>query len=202
MKRINIIDDLFTEEEQMILNDEIEIMQYMWGGAKKRQAWVKQPQRNAWQFWSSVIYPTAGSKANATLVTVEELYKTYPVIMDAWDKISATLSDNYNLHKYEFSKIYTLAQFNSSDASDIHQDIGDLSILYYSKPNWNIEWDGGTIFYNDEITDCVEYVPYKSGRTVVFDAKIPHKGMSVSPKATELRTILAFKLRLKENGSN
>lgn len=198
MKRIDTLNNLFSEEEQININHEIETMPYFWGAADRRR-WVKEPQRQGYQFWASTIYPTESSKFDAPLVTVEDVYKSNPNIMLVWDRISSVLEKNYNydLSKYEFARIYTVAQYLGTNGSGTHQDIGDLSIVYYVTPNWKVDWDGGTVFFNDEVDDVIKYVPYKTGNVTVFDAKIPHKGMSISPKATDIRTILAFKLRLK-----
>lgn len=54
-------------------------------------------------------------------------------------------------------------------------DSSFLSLLYYANSKWDLEWDGGTVFRTDDLSE-VEYLSdYKPGRMVLFDSSIPHK---------------------------
>lgn len=54
-------------------------------------------------------------------------------------------------------------------------DSSSLSLLYYANSKWDLEWDGGTVFRTDDLSE-VEYLSdYKPGRIVLFDSSIPHK---------------------------
>lgn len=199
MKKIDVIDDLFSQEEQENVSNEIHIMPYFWGAADKRR-YLKEPQREHYKFWANTIYPTKTSEFNAKQVTIAEVEAAYPHIMSVWSKIADHLTNHldYDLSKYEFNRIYAVAQYLGINGSGVHKDLADLSIAYYVTPDWNIEWDGGTVFYNESVTDIDKYVAFKSGRVIVFDAKINHKSGAICPKAQDIRTILLFKLRLKK----
>lgn len=75
----------------------------------------------------------------------------------------------------------------------IHTDDGDVTILYYPCKDWAIEWEGGTSFYNEDVTDCIGYAAYKFNRAVIFDAKIPHRAMPVTRSCYKLRSSVVFK---------
>jgi hypothetical protein len=75
----------------------------------------------------------------------------------------------------------------------IHRDDGSLTCLYYPTKNWLIDWEGGTSFYNDDITDCIKYASYKFNRMIIFDAQIPHRAMPIARDAYGLRTSIVFK---------
>ena len=64
-----------------------------------------------------------------------------------------------------------------SDVSQVHTDDSrkNKTLLYYSNKNWEMNWGGETVFYNDSGTDYVKVVPYVPGRIVIFDGRIPHR---------------------------
>jgi Rps23 Pro-64 3,4-dihydroxylase Tpa1-like proline 4-hydroxylase len=35
----------------------------------------------------------------------------------------------------------------------IHRDDGDVTLIYYPRLDWKIDWGGGTAIYNDEVTE-------------------------------------------------
>ena len=50
-----------------------------------------------------------------------------------------------------------------------------------------MEWDGGTVFRTDDLSE-VEYLSdYKPGRMILFDSSIPHKIYSSSYNAHPYR---------------
>ena len=57
-----------------------------------------------------------------------------------------------------------------------------LSLLYYVNLHWQSDWGGETIFAADDGEPEI-IVPYKPGRIVIFDSKIPHRATFVSPEA-------------------
>lgn len=80
-----------------------------------------------------------------------------------------------------------------------HRDDGVYTVLYYPCEDWDIQWDGGTMFYNEEEDDTIEYAAYKFNRAVIFDARIPHKAMPVSRDCYRLRTSIVFKTNIDAN---
>lgn len=72
--------------------------------------------------------------------------------------------------------------------ADAHSnDSSYLSLLYYANSKWDLEWDGGTVFRTDDLSE-VEYLSdYKPGRMILFDSSIPHKIYSSSYNAHPYR---------------
>ena len=68
-----------------------------------------------------------------------------------------------------------------------HEDSNYVSLLYYANTKWDIEWDGGTIFRSDDLSEIEFISDYKPGRLVLFDSSIPHKPMSTSMSANHYR---------------
>jgi len=69
----------------------------------------------------------------------------------------------------------------------------ELTCLWYTVPQWNIDWAGETMFYdkNDEIAyACVP----KPGRLVIFDSQLKHSGRPPSRNCLHSRFTLALKL--------
>jgi hypothetical protein len=77
-----------------------------------------------------------------------------------------------------------------ADRLRYHPDMlnsGSKSVLYYANLEWNINWDGFTIFRSDDLKDIEFVSEYKPGRVIVFDSEIPHKATHPSPEACHLR---------------
>lgn len=83
----------------------------------------------------------------------------------------------------------------------IHTDDGDVTFLYYPCRDWPIDWEGGTSFYNEDVTDCIKYVSYKFNRAIFFKASIPHRAMPVSRSCYNLRASVVFKTSINQGAS-
>jgi hypothetical protein len=70
---------------------------------------------------------------------------------------------------------------------------GCFTLLYYPMPEWRLEWDGETVFFDakGEVMAGVRPAP---NRAVIFDSRIPHAGRAPSRACTALRVTVAFKL--------
>lgn len=84
-----------------------------------------------------------------------------------------------------------------SDNHKIHVDdfkIGHgLTLLYYVNRNWNIDWGGETIFYDDKREKIKFVSPFVPGRIIIFDASIPHSAKPQHLNAPSFRFTLASK---------
>jgi hypothetical protein len=77
---------------------------------------------------------------------------------------------------------YDVNRYHTDESNSEH-----VSVLYYANLAWDLEWDGGTIFRSDDLSE-VEFVSdYKPGRIVMFDSSIPHKIMQTSHSAHHYR---------------
>ena len=119
-----------------------------------------------------------------TSILLEENSKSLKVIKKYID------SDEYG-----YSRGYVNLGLHS-DVSQVHTDDSrkNKTLLYYSNKNWEMNWGGETVFYNDSGTDYVKVVPYVPGRIVIFDGRIPHRA---NPMNMRLSPAYRFTVALK-----
>ena len=85
----------------------------------------------------------------------------------------------------------------------LHRDDGRpgaYTLLYYPNPEWQEEWDGQTLFY-DEAGEIALSVRIRPNRAVYFDSRVWHRGTAPSRLCTGLRVSVAYKLEMKSAGS-
>ena len=76
----------------------------------------------------------------------------------------------------------------------IHRDDGDITMIYYPRMNWKMEWGGGTSVYDNDIeTEILRHVPYVGNRLLTFRADLPHQAMPVARVCYQLRSVIVFK---------
>lgn len=90
-----------------------------------------------------------------------------------------------------------------SDNHKIHVDdfnVGDgITILYYINRNWDKDWGGETLFYDDGREDILYASPFVPGRIIIFSSTIPHSAKPQHFGAPPYRFTLASKF--KKHGS-
>lgn len=79
--------------------------------------------------------------------------------------------------------------------TDCAPDADELTVLTYISDEWDIEWGGETLFYNNK-NDCVFACTPKPGRTVIFHGAIKHVGRPPNKVCIKPRYTLAFKMEL------
>jgi SM-20-related protein len=75
----------------------------------------------------------------------------------------------------------------------------DKTCLIYINEEWNRDWAGETLFFNDY--DIVKAVLPKWNRLVIFPSKMEHAARSVSKICPKLRTIFVFKSAVRNESS-
>jgi hypothetical protein len=98
------------------------------------------------------------------------------------------------------------AYVNSSvygDSYFIHRDCPEnenhVTALYYANLEWETDWGGETIFYNDAY-DAELVVSPRPGRVVVARGAILHRGSVPTRTCYEERLTLAYKLNSGDSG--
>jgi Rps23 Pro-64 3,4-dihydroxylase Tpa1-like proline 4-hydroxylase len=138
--------------------------------------------------------------------------KDYPQLPDDQKMLSCNLEmDNKSLFQlaksvsekipnnedYYLERVYVNA-YTSSDSPRPHQDTNDnsgLTILYYANDDWNWEYGGETVFFNDAM-DVVKAVLPRPGRVVIFNSILYHCARSQNNLGPKFRYTIAFKLRM------
>jgi hypothetical protein len=97
------------------------------------------------------------------------------------------------------------AYVNSSvygDSYYVHRDCPEneshVTALYYANLEWQADWGGDTIFYNDDY-DAELVVSPRPGRVVVARGAILHRGTVPTRACYEERLTLAYKLNSGES---
>ena len=93
----------------------------------------------------------------------------------------------------ELHRVYV--NFNRyGDMQYAHQDAQEgVTALYYANAQWNEDWGGETIFYDDG-REPVYVVAPKPGRLALFHPSILHRGGVPSRVCWDARLTVAFKL--------
>ena len=76
---------------------------------------------------------------------------------------------------------------------DCHPHEQHVTALYYANPEWQPDWGGETIYYNDE-EDAELAISPRRGRLVVARGAVLHRGSVPARNCYEERYTLAYKL--------
>ena len=127
-----------------------------------------------------------------TFCGFDKINKPYTFINHIWD-IAKNKYDFENKYKVtQFKRVYCNAHTHGIEPH-VHTDDGDFTMIYYPILDWEPEWLGGTVLWNEQKTEIEKYVNYIGNRLFVFDAHLPHQAMSVSRQCYRLRTCIVFK---------
>jgi SM-20-related protein len=91
--------------------------------------------------------------------------------------------------------------YSYGDCPTIHVDnlqAGHFTVLYYANYEWDANWSGETVFYNDARDEIIRAVYPKPGRIVSFDSRIPHVAREPNRICPVIRYTIAMKLYLKD----
>ena len=109
------------------------------------------------------------------------------------------IEENITHGRFTFERVYVNA-YTYGDCPTIHVDNdkrGYFTVLYYANPQWQPEWSGETVFYNQARDDIVRAVLPRPGRIAVFDGTIPHVAREPNRISPVVRYTLAMKLIAK-----
>ena len=98
--------------------------------------------------------------------------------------------------RYRAYRAYT-NYASHGDVLMIHTDsqpgADEYTALWYLANDWDADWGGETVFYDDD-RDARFIVSPRPGRLVVFDGSIPHAGRPPARHCTSARYSFAIKL--------
>lgn len=186
---IYIIDNFLPEKKAEEFNLKF-FENHQWSNGWNRGLDPKQEQK--WNWHRSV-----GNDLQNMYDTQQYIDSLEPEIKTLWQFTEPEIENLFGV-KHVMDRYYANSHTYGLDGS-MHTDDGSVTCLYYPCKNWNINWDGGTAFYNHEQDDIIEYASYKYNRMILFKANIPHKAMPVSRECYELRTSVVFKTSMDIN---
>lgn len=88
---------------------------------------------------------------------------------------------------------------NLSTVDCIHQDLYEplegYTILYYANKEWDVDYGGETLFYNELTQEIICAVKPSPGRFVIFDSKLFHSARPPQKNCSHNRYTIAIKFR-------
>lgn len=72
----------------------------------------------------------------------------------------------------------------------------DQTCVVYMTPEWDADWGGETVFFNNDKTEILKSVLPKFGRTAIFSGNIQHCARGVSRICNRARMTLMFKFSI------
>jgi hypothetical protein len=94
----------------------------------------------------------------------------------------AKISQNHNFDKMKLMQI-RVNLGTPFEKNKVHCDENGVTFLYYANLEWKLDYNGHTLFMNDDLTDAEYTCLFKPGRVVVFDGTIPHMIMPPTTNA-------------------
>ncbi|MDP5189495.1 2OG-Fe(II) oxygenase [Rheinheimera baltica] len=123
-------------------------------------------------------------------------YKSLPVYQRCLDTIKQLTGKDYQAYRgYVNHATFGDMLFTHTDCKPGNDE---LTILVYICDEWNLEWGGETLFFNNE-DDCVFACTPKPGRVVIFNGAIKHVGRPPNRICFHPRYTLAFKMERDHN---
>ena len=115
---------------------------------------------------------------------IEECNKNgYDFVEPIWNSIQKK-------YEVDMERVYFNAHTHGIEPH-IHQDDGDVTMIYYPRLDWENHWGGGTCV--QETNQHPTLLQYEGNRLIAFTANLLHQGMPVSRECYQLRTCIVFK---------
>ena len=170
-KPLWIFDDLCTQAEAESLFKGLQV------SAFKRDE-IARPDTQEYRHW-------------AVNLTSEQI-RTLPVYHRAIEAIRGITKQDFSAYRgYVNHASYGDMLFTHTDCAP---DANEFTVLVYIAPEWDIEWGGETLFY-DNNDDCLFACTPKPARVAIFHGSIKHVGRPPNRICYTPRYTLAFKLK-------
>jgi SM-20-related protein len=187
---VTIIDGLLDEQQQASVQNYLRRSRWTFG-------WKSSPKTDTYAFWHMHF---AGHRSGANDKPYEcagELEKTSPVLFRFWQWLRRM--EFY--HGHELVRCYANGSCFGGEGT-IHTDAkaeGHYTAIYYPAEEWNPNWGGETLLFNEARDDIVAAVYPRPNRLLVFPGNMPHVARGVSRTCPELRITLMFKTRIAKH---
>jgi hypothetical protein len=120
----------------------------------------------------------------------------HPEIKELWEIVQEVVGDRALLRCYTNGYTYGTDGYAHVDDPWIQRRFGSTALsetaILYLNPEWNRDWAGETVLYNDKDDVELSILP-KEGRLFIFDSSKAHAARPVSRICKVLRSVLVFK---------
>ncbi len=168
--RLEIYDNLVSAELINEIYDSIHQPVYKFGQKSKPG--------DRFAFWMSHISQERASKVKPINRLIE--------IIDGNITKGLFDIDRMYVNGYDYGNCPTVHVDNTAE--------GFYTLLYYANPEWQADWTGETVFYNEAQNDIIKSVYPTPGRMVLFDSRVPHSARTPSRSCEFIRYTIAVKL--------
>ncbi len=124
----------------------------------------------------------------------DETRESVPPLRALWETVEREITQG----SCDIERMYVNA-YSYGDCPTVHVDHlqdGRFTVLYYANFEWDHNWSGETVFYNQAMDEIIRAVYPKPGRIVVFDSRIPHVAREPNRICPVVRYTIAMKLTL------
>jgi SM-20-related protein len=124
----------------------------------------------------------------------DETRNNVPPLRALWETVEREITQG----SCNIERMYVNA-YSYGDCPTVHVDDsqdGRFTVLYYANYEWNHNWSGETVFYNEARDEIIRAVYPRPGRIVVFDSRIPHVAREPNRICPVVRYTIAIKLYL------
>lgn len=104
------------------------------------------------------------------------------------------------LKGHSLVRVYANAHTFGGDGH-LHKDNttpGHYTTIYYAHPEWEANWAGETVFFDEDRQSIEKAVHPKPGRFVHFPGKLLHAARSPSRECPALRSVIVFKTQIAQ----
>jgi SM-20-related protein len=122
----------------------------------------------------------------------DETRNNVPALRQFWEIVEGEITHG----SLAIERMYVNA-YSYGDCPTVHVDHvgeGHFTVLYYANYEWNHNWSGETVFYNEAKDEIIRAVYPKPGRIVAFDSRIPHVAREPNRICPVVRYTIAAKL--------
>lgn len=192
-KSIRIYDDVLPDISRQALNN---FLHFDTDRSGWKFGWKSRGTKDAFAFWHRHFagYRQTEEQSNAYDCKSEIL--RFPIVHNFWCDLETSLLQGHRL-----IRCYANGHTYGSDGT-VHTDTtlpNVYTCIYYPHQNWNPDWGGETMFFNDDKTDVIDCVYPRPNRMVTFDGRIPHVARGVSRLCPVLRVTLMFKTDMQND---
>jgi SM-20-related protein len=184
-KAIRVFDGVLDARSHALIDSYLNSGDWTYGGYSSEQA-------GASRYWYRHFAGVARSAAEAKDFDIfeSELAANAPPIFQMWKTLQTFILPGHRLLRC-YANAYP---FGAEGACHVDSDRSDhFTAIYYPHQNWEPDFGGETVFFNDEHTDIVASTYPRPNRLVIFPGVIPHVARGVSRVCPVLRTTLMFK---------
>ncbi len=181
---LNVVENLLPTREHSL------VYEFLHSGGWKF-GWKSSKKTDTYSFWHKHFAGHRNSLKQEKYDCVDELKKTAPLMFAFWTLLSKTTFQRHTL-----IRCYANAHMYGIDGT-IHTDSksdNSYTAIYYPHHEWDPNWAGETVLFNDDRSDIIATIYPKPNRLAIFRGNIPHVARGVSRACPVLRVTLMFKV--------